>query len=148
MKHSGSEGTYVQPGVDELPPSLEVLTIAEAALRCGTSDDTLRRRLAEGEFKGAFQDSSRRNAWFIPVADLHKAGFSVKDLEPTRSGARENEVSQRDALLAEAAAALELSETRLGAAMQRVDQATEEVQHLRRWLDQVLGERQMMSRSA
>ena len=144
MKHSGSEGTYVQSGVDELPPSLEVLTIAEAALRCGTSDDTLRRRLAEGEFKGAFQDSSRRNAWFIPVVDLHKAGFSVKDLEPTRSGARENEVSQRDALLAEAAAALELSETRLGAAMQRVDQATEEVQHLRRWLDQVITSRRVV----
>ncbi|MHB8827847.1 MAG: hypothetical protein ACYC5Z_09310 [Acidimicrobiales bacterium] len=148
MKHSGSEGIYVQPGVDELPPSLEVLTIADAALRCGTSDDTLRRRLAQGEFKGAFQDSSRRNAWFIPAVDLHKAGFSVKDPKPTNREGWEDEVSQRDALLAAAAAALELSETRLGAAMQRVEQATEEVQHLRRWLDQVLGERQMILRSA
>lgn len=148
MKHSGSEGIHSQPRVEELPPSLEVLTIAEAARRCDTSDDTLRRRLAEGEFKGAFQDSSKRNAWFIPVADLYKAGFSVKDPEPTHRGGWEDEVSQHDALLAEAEAALELSETRLSAAMQRGDQATEEVQHLRRWLDQVLGERQMMSRSA
>jgi hypothetical protein len=83
-KHSGLEVKQSQARAEELRPSVEVLTIAEAVRRCNTSDDTLRRRLAEGEFESAFQDSSRRNAWFIPVADLYKAGFFVKDAEPTQ----------------------------------------------------------------
>ncbi len=55
------------------------LTLSEAALACGASRVTLRRRLDGGAFLHAFRSDAngkgRKDTWRIPVSDLLAAGF-------------------------------------------------------------------------
>jgi hypothetical protein len=54
----------------------EFLTLAEAAERCGTSSDTVRRRLHAGLIPGAEREGPEDNApWRIPVAGLVASGL-------------------------------------------------------------------------
>ena len=64
----GSEPPPEQPGH---PP---LLSLTAAARTAGVSRSTLRRRLAEGAFRGAQRDA--QGAWLVPVADLIQAGLS------------------------------------------------------------------------
>ncbi len=51
------------------------LTLSSAAQACAVSRSTLRRRLAQGAFPHAAQDTS--GAWTVPVADLLAAGLRI-----------------------------------------------------------------------
>jgi hypothetical protein len=64
----GSEPPPEQPGH---PP---LLSLTAAARTAGVSRSTLRRRVAEGAFRGAQRDA--QGAWLVPVADLIQAGLS------------------------------------------------------------------------
>ncbi|TRV71774.1 hypothetical protein FKN01_31325 [Streptomyces sp. 130] len=52
-----------------------MLTQREAAIACGVSRTTIRRRREAGELPGAVQDEQR--GWLIPVEDLLAAGFRL-----------------------------------------------------------------------
>ncbi|MGY2084858.1 helix-turn-helix domain-containing protein [Blastococcus sp. SYSU DS0539] len=56
-------------------------TLKEAAEACGVSRDTVKRRLADGQFPGAVKDDGESGAWRIPLVDLVQAG-----LEPVVPG--------------------------------------------------------------
>lgn len=58
----------------ESPPSEAVWTIREAAQRFDVSLSTLKRRIAQDELAGAYQDGS--GAWRIPMSALLAAGFT------------------------------------------------------------------------
>jgi hypothetical protein len=64
----GSEPPPEQPGH---PP---LLSLTAAARTAGVSRSTLRRRVADGAFRGAQRDA--QGAWLVPVADLIQAGLS------------------------------------------------------------------------
>lgn len=55
------------------------LRVLDAAKVAGVSDDTIRRRLADGSFPRAEREpgGGRRAAWLIPTRDLVAAGFDV-----------------------------------------------------------------------
>lgn len=56
----------------------DALTIAEAMRLTGASERTLRRRLAEQRFPGAFREGPEPTAaWRIPLADLEADGFRI-----------------------------------------------------------------------
>ena len=60
-------------------PSEDDLTIREAAAACRLSPRTLRRKINEGAFPGAYKTGPRdlepEGVWMIPVADLERAGL-------------------------------------------------------------------------
>jgi hypothetical protein len=61
-------------------PTLErpTFTVGEVVDRCGVSKSTVKRRLREGAFPGAFQEdpASAQSPWRIPVEDLLAAGLN------------------------------------------------------------------------
>jgi excisionase family DNA binding protein len=65
-----------------------VLTIAEAAERCGVSTSTIRRYLAAGRFPAARQQpgaaAGQRGQWWIPTEDLVRAGLARPQAGPDR----------------------------------------------------------------
>jgi hypothetical protein len=71
----GSEPPPEQPGH---PP---LLSLTAAARTAGVSRSTLRRRLAEGAFKGAQRDA--QGQWQVPVTDLIAVGLSPAVTPPT-----------------------------------------------------------------
>src|SRR5436305_9987677 len=68
-------------------PSGNALTIREAAAACRLSPRTLRRKLNEGAFPGAYKtdgdDVDPDGVWMIPVPDLEEAGLRPTLLHPT-----------------------------------------------------------------
>lgn len=116
----------------------ETLTIAQAALRCSVSVDTVRRRLRAHQFPRAHQDGT--GAWRVPVGDLVTAG-----LRPSLAGADDDlgvfassdvaalreELVQARLEVAVARAHLEAA-TKVEAAHQaHIEDLREEVAHLR-----------------
>jgi DNA-binding transcriptional MerR regulator len=67
-------GAAEAAGIEELPP---LLSISDAARRCGVHRNTVRRYLDAGRFPGAFREDER-SPWQIPVHDLRDAGFNVR----------------------------------------------------------------------
>lgn len=68
--------------------SAELLTITEAARRCGCSTKTLRNRIKAGAFPGAHQAGNRPlDPWVIPSTDLVAAGFTLTEPEPAQAPA-------------------------------------------------------------
>jgi len=61
----------------EQDESEQLLTLSEAAQRCGVSRSTVRRALDRGELPGAVQDS--RKVWRVPVSALTAAGGTAAD---------------------------------------------------------------------
>ena len=60
----------------------ELLSIDQAALLCGVSRDTIRRRLRAGGFPGATKGTAhggRERPWLIPGQDLVAAGMVTAD---------------------------------------------------------------------
>ena len=55
----------------------QLLTLSEAAQRCGVSRSTVRRALDRGELPGAVQDD--RGVWRVPVSALTAAGWTGAD---------------------------------------------------------------------
>jgi len=56
----------------------DLLTVKEAARACGVSDDTIKRRLRDGQFPSAVRgtDKGRRpGPWLLTVEDLAAAGL-------------------------------------------------------------------------
>ncbi len=55
-----------------------VFTVGEVVDRCGVSKSTVKRRLREGAFPGAFQEepANAQSPWRIPVEDLLAAGLN------------------------------------------------------------------------
>jgi excisionase family DNA binding protein len=51
------------------------LTISEAAVACGLSRDTVRRRIRSGALPGARRDPSGSSPWLVPIRDLLAAGL-------------------------------------------------------------------------
>lgn len=60
----------------------EHLGLHQAAIRCGVSEETIRRRIKSGRLPRAVQNGPN-GGWAIPIADLVSAGLS-----PQRSGLR------------------------------------------------------------
>ena len=55
----------------------QLVTLSEAAQRCGVSRSTVRRALDRGELPGAVQDD--RGVWRVPVCALAAAGWTAAD---------------------------------------------------------------------
>ena len=55
----------------------QLVTLSEAAQRCGVSRSTVRRALDRGELPGAVQDG--RGVWRVPVGALTAAGLTQAD---------------------------------------------------------------------
>lgn len=53
----------------------ELLTLTQAARRCGVSRSALRRALDAGNLPGAVQSDDDRGTWQVPVGDLVAAGY-------------------------------------------------------------------------
>lgn len=93
-----------------------LVSVDEAALICGVSDDTIRRRLARGSIPGAYRRGhGDRAPWAIPLSGLEAARLRpivVDDRLPRAGRDLEQEVSAlKTTLLAkdEVIAALELA---------------------------------------
>jgi excisionase family DNA binding protein len=61
----------------EQDESQQLLTLSEAAQRCGVSRSTVRRALDAGQLPGAVQDA--RRVWRVPVSALTAAGLTQAD---------------------------------------------------------------------
>ena len=72
-------------------PSGNAVTIREAAAACRLSPRTLRRKLNEGAFPGAYKTEGDEvdpdGVWMIPVSDLEQAGLRPALLHATLSDA-------------------------------------------------------------
>lgn len=66
-------------------------TIREAMERTGASRSTLRRRLDQGKFPGAYRDQAKQ--WRIPLTDLLAAGFTPVQGVSTDIAHPENELA-------------------------------------------------------
>jgi hypothetical protein len=53
----------------------ELLTLTEAARRCGVSRSRMRRALDDGALPNAVQADDERGTWQVPVSDLVAAGY-------------------------------------------------------------------------
>jgi hypothetical protein len=53
----------------------ELLTLTQAARRCGVSRSAVRRALDAGSLPGAVQSEDDRGTWLVPVPDLVDAGL-------------------------------------------------------------------------
>lgn len=93
-----------------------LVTVEEAAVICGVSDETIRRRLARGRVPGAYRRGrGGRAPWAIPLSSLQFAGLRPivgDDVLPERSGEGPAEVARLKAALRakdDVIAALELA---------------------------------------
>lgn len=83
---------------EELVSTMANLGLHEAAVRCGVSDETIRRRLKRGALPNAV---SGTDGWQIPIADLIAAGLSPKSPRAVQSEAA-TAVAHHDRLRASA----------------------------------------------
>jgi hypothetical protein len=70
----------------------ELLTLTQAARRCGVSRSSLRRALDGGSLPGAVQSEDDRGTWLVPVQDLVAAGLLA---DPEQSADRSEQVADR-----------------------------------------------------
>jgi len=61
----------------------QLVTLSDAAQRCGVSRSTVRRALDRGELPGAVQDG--RGVWRVPVSALTAAGWTPADTGAERA---------------------------------------------------------------
>lgn len=118
---------------DSLPRTLTPetrLTVRRAAALASCSDDTIRRRLAEGVLPGARQAGGGNREWTIPVEDLIAAGLVHPDvLDPTTpAGASRTGVDPEIVALLEKVAGLAACADALE---QRIRDKDEEIAYLR-----------------
>lgn len=76
-----SEGTGAQSAFTDQPTNRPAYTISEAQKMTGVSRSTLRRRLDEKAFPGAFR-AGKSGEWRIPVEDLLAVGLRVNAPAP------------------------------------------------------------------
>jgi hypothetical protein len=80
----------------------DTLRLHEAAVRCGVSDETIRRRLKAGQLPNAISSS---DGWEIPLMDLIRAGLEPRSpravqAEQATTGRSHLGSSEAEALLA------------------------------------------------
>lgn len=86
-------------------PAKRSLTLSEAAVACGASGVTLRRRLDAGAFPHAFRSDvggkGRKDTWRIPVSDLFAAGFVPPDDERPAAATPSRRIAELETRVAE-----------------------------------------------
>lgn len=122
-------------------------TIREAAVACGVSDDTIRRRLADDRFPGADQQKGRTGLeWRIPAADLaHVADAEGWDLDLAEAKDQHSDplLDRYEKLLvqhAQAEAKRQLADGQLERLTRERDQARSDLEHERAELQRLINE--------
>ena len=99
-------------------------TLSEAAERTGISRSTLRRRLDQGKFPGAYRDQAKQ--WRIPLTDLLAAGITPVQGVFTDIAQPENELAHDIAQVTQAPLEIRVMELESALSIERAHRAAAE----------------------
>ena len=99
-------------------------TLSEAAERTGMSRSTLRRRLDQGKFPGAYRDQAKQ--WRIPLTDLLAAGITPVQGVFTDIAQPENELAHDIAQVTQAPLEIRVMELENALSIERAHRAAAE----------------------
>lgn len=99
-------------------------TLSEAAERTGISRSTLRRRLDQGKFPGAYRDQAKQ--WRIPLTDLLAAGITPVQGVFTDIAHPENELAHDIAQVTQAPLEIRVMELENALSIERAHRAAAE----------------------